>query len=152
MDAAEVYLAGDSIGQQEDYMSPAVYRPGLFVSCGASPDGAPPFLFAMRPADVLLISVALLAALFFVGGLIDLFNDLRVDSRQRSRRRKRRPVPKVETDSQTESEAPALTSSPAAPPMAADLVWPARRPAPGPPARRQAPRSEERRVGKECRL
>ena len=84
----------------------------------------------MRPENVLLISVALLAALFFIGGLIDLFNGLRVDSPPRRRRRKRRPVPKVQADPQKESEAPALTSSPAAAPMAADLAWPARRSAP----------------------
>ncbi len=94
----------------------------------------------MTHENVLLMGVALLAGLFFIGGLIDLFNDLRVDSRQRRRRRKREPLPTVETDSQTEPEAPALTASPAAAaPAAAELAYPARRPAPEPPALPQAP-------------
>ncbi len=95
----------------------------------------------MTPQNVLLIGLALLALLFFIGGLIDLFNDLRVDSRQRRRPRKREPLPTVETDSQTEPEVPALTaaSPAAAAPAAAELAWPARRPAPEPPALPQAP-------------
>ena len=113
----------------------------------------------MKPADVLLIGVALLAALLFIGSLIDLFNELRVDFRQRRRQREQEALAAVETDTQTEAEAtdltfnpavetasqleakvPALTTRPAAPlPMAAKLAWPARRPAPEPPALRQAP-------------
>lgn len=93
----------------------------------------------MTQENVLLMGVALLAALFFIGGLIDLFSDLRVASRRRRRRRARRPGPPIEIDSQTESEAPALTAHPVIPPMAADLTWPARQPAPEPSALRQAP-------------
>ena len=73
----------------------------------------------MTPENVLLIGLALLATLFFIGSLIDLFNDLRVHSRPRRRRRKRQPVPTVETESQTEPEVPALTANPAAAPPAA---------------------------------
>ena len=112
----------------------------------------------MTPENVLLIGLALLALLFFVGGLIDLFNELRVDFRQRRRRREQEALaavetdtqtewvttdlifnPVVETDSQPEPEVPALTASPAAPPMAAEFAWPARRPALKPPALHQAP-------------
>ncbi len=113
----------------------------------------------MTPENVLLIGLALLALLFFVGGLIDLFNELRVDSRQRRRRREREALAAVETEPQTDAETtdltfnlaletalqtapevPALTARPAAPlPMAAELAWPARPPALKPPALHQAP-------------
>ena len=71
----------------------------------------------MTPSNVLLIGLALLAMLFFTGGLIDFFNDLRADSRQRRRRRKQEPLL---------TEVPALTASLVAPsPAAVELAPPA---------------------------
>jgi len=102
----------------------------------------------MKPGDVLLIGLALLAVLFFIGGVIDVFSD----SQEATRRRRRRRHTAALADSPEDSAAAAAptlltpvgepTAVPASravlPPMAPEVSWPAVRPIAVPLARPQA--------------
>ena len=78
----------------------------------------------MRPEDALLLGVALLAALFFTGGAIEVFGV----PVSRKRRRRRKPV-------RHEPSAPKPLTTPnpvigsSSPPMTPKVAWPARPPA-----------------------
>jgi len=89
----------------------------------------------VRPADVLLVGVALLAALFFVGAGLEAFGDYRGAARRRQRRRqRRRPVPSLPVEPGKDPADSPPTARPAVPAMVADVPWPARRPAHASPA------------------
>lgn len=89
----------------------------------------------IRPGEVLWAGVALLAVLFFVGGVIEAFEDYRAAGRRSGRRRqRRRPAPSPLTDPAKDSVASPLASHRAVPPMVATAAWPDRRPAPVSPA------------------
>ncbi len=102
----------------------------------------------MKPGDVLLIGLALLAVLFFIGGVIDVFSD----SQEATRRRRRRRHAAALADSPEDSAAAAAPEflAPAGeptspqesraivPPVVAEVSWPAVRPIAVAPARPQA--------------
>lgn len=88
----------------------------------------------MRPEDALLLGVALLAALFFTGGVIEVFGV--PVSRKRRRRRKpvrRRRKPDPTLNDEPSAPKPLTTPNPvigsSVAPMTPKVAWPARPPA-----------------------
>ncbi|MEK7362528.1 MAG: hypothetical protein AAB016_01015 [candidate division NC10 bacterium] len=83
----------------------------------------------MKPEDVLLLGAALLAALFFTGGAIEVFGV----PVSRKRRRRRKPVRRRrKPDDEPSAPKPLTTPNPvigsSSPPMTPKVAWPARPP------------------------
>lgn len=103
----------------------------------------------MVPGDVLLVGIGLIAALFFIGGLIDVYRDSRAAARRRKRRwvtiapadLDKEPVASVSPTLATPTGEPTSAPEPRAvvSPLAAEGSWPARRPAPASSMRPPAP-------------
>lgn len=103
----------------------------------------------MMPGDVVLVGIGLIAALFFIGGLIDVYRDSRAATRRRKRRRvtiapadlEKEPVASVSPTLAPPTGEPISAPEPRAvvPPPAAEVSWPAGRPAPASPLRPPAP-------------